>query len=140
MAEKPAPVLYLLPLSTIGMPRNCLSVLLIQEVSDRSPATLGKGQALYKKFPAKAGRVRGIVCARDVLVQSGPANELYRAPPQVKILGQYGLYVLGLSGLIHCFAELNDAAKLVAVAILRVGQDKLRVVLSGHGFRLRPAA
>jgi hypothetical protein len=101
-------------------------------------ASLNK--ALYKKFPAKAGRVRGIVCARDVLVQSGPANELYRAAPQVKILGQYGLYVLGLSGLIHCFAELNDAAKLVAAAILRVGQDKLRVVLSGHGFRLRPAS
>jgi len=71
-------------------------------------------------------------------VQSGPANELYRATPQVKILGQYGLNVLALSGLIHCFAELNDAAKLVAVAILRVGQDELRVVLSGHGFRLRP--
>ncbi len=99
---------------------------------------LGKGQALYKKIPAKAGRVRGIVCARGVSVQSGPADELYSAPPQVEILGQNGLNVLALSGLIHCFAELNNAAKLVAVAILRVGQDELRVVLSGHGFRLRP--
>jgi hypothetical protein len=72
-------------------------------------------------------------------VQSRPANELYSAPSQVKILGQNGLYVLGLSGLVHCFAELNNAAKLVAVAILRVGQDELRVVLSGHGFRLRSA-
>ena len=100
---------------------------------------LGKGQALYKKIPAKAGRVRGIGCARDVSVQSGPADELHSATSQVKILGQYGLYVLGLSGMIHCFAELNYAAKLVAVAILRVGQYELRVVLSRHAFRLRPA-
>ena len=100
---------------------------------------LEKGQALYKKIPAKAGRVRGIVCARGVSVQSGPADELYSATPQVEILGQYGLYVLGLSALIHCFAELNYATKLVAVAILRVGQDELCVVLSRHGFRLRPA-
>ena len=71
-------------------------------------------------------------------MQSGPADELYSAPPQVEILGQNGLNVLVLSGLIHCFAELDNAAKLVAVAILRVGQDELRVVLSGHGFRLRP--
>ncbi len=70
-------------------------------------------------------------------MQSGPADELHSAPLQVEILGQYGLYVLGLSGMIHRLAELNDAAKLVAVAILRVGQDKLRVILSGHGFRLR---
>lgn len=72
-------------------------------------------------------------------MQSGPAEKLYSAPPQVEILGQNGLYVLGLSGFIHCFAELNYAAKLVAIAILRVGQEELRVVLSGHGFRLRAA-
>lgn len=101
---------------------------------------LEKGRHCTKNSRPKPGESGGIVCARDVLVQSGPANELYRATPQVKILGQYGLYVLGLSALIHCFAELNDAAKLVAAAILRVGQDKLRVVLSSHGFRLRSAS
>ena len=56
---------------------------------------------------------------------------------QVEILGQYGLYVLGLSGVIHRLAELNYAAELVSAAILRVGKDELRVVLSGHGLRLR---
>ncbi len=98
------------------------------------------GRHCTKKSRPKPGESGEIVCARDVSVQSGPANELYSALSQVEILGQNGLYVLALSGLVHCFAELNDAAKLVAVAILRVGQDELRVVLSGHGFRLRPAS
>lgn len=71
-------------------------------------------------------------------MQSGPANEFHCASLQVEILGQYGLNILGLSGVIHRFAELNDAAKLIAAAVLRVGQDELRVVLSGHGYRLRP--
>ena len=71
-------------------------------------------------------------------MQSGPANQLYRAALQVEILGQYGLDVLGLSAVIHRFAELDYAAELITTAILRVGQDELRVVLSGHGSRLRP--
>ena len=98
---------------------------------------LGKGQALYKKIPAKAGRVRGIVCARSVSVQSGPAHELYCAALQVKILGQYGLNVRVLSRLVHWFTEFDHTTEFVVAAILRVGQYELRVVLSGHGLRLR---
>jgi hypothetical protein len=33
--------------------------------------------------------------------------------------------------------QLDNAAELITVAIISVGQDELRVVLNGHGFRLR---
>jgi hypothetical protein len=34
--------------------------------------------------------------------------------------------------------QLDNTAEFVAAAILRVGQDELRVVLYGHGSRLPP--
>ena len=70
-------------------------------------------------------------------MQSGPAQKLYGTSLEVKILGQYGLNVLILSRLVHWFTEFNYTTKFVVAAILRVGQNELRVVLGGHGVRLR---
>jgi len=87
-----------------------------------------------KKIPAEAGRVRGIVgrkttSAPEESVQSGPANQLYGFLVQIEIAGQNGLDVTRIRALRHWVVELDHAAEFVAVAVLRVGQNELGVVL-----------
>ena len=72
-------------------------------------------------------------------MQPGPAYEPHLAAVQVEISGQSGLNVALIGVAIHRLAKLHDAAEFVATAVLRVGQYELRVVLSGHGFRLPPS-
>jgi len=70
-------------------------------------------------------------------VQSGPADQFDGASAQVKITGQDCFNVLLVGGLLHRVVQLNDPAEFIAAAIFSVGKNELRVVLSGHEFRLR---
>jgi hypothetical protein len=71
-------------------------------------------------------------------MQSRPADQLYDFFLQVKIAGQNGFDVSRIRALLHRAIELNNAAELIATAIICVGQYELRVVLSGHVTNLRP--
>ena len=51
-------------------------------------------------------------------------------------MGENRFDVARIGALGHRRIQLHHAAEFVAVTILRVGQDELRVVLCGHGFNL----
>ena len=70
-------------------------------------------------------------------MQSRPAEQFHGVLLQIKIAGQNCFDVARIGVLLHWIGELYDAAELVAVAIVRIGQDELRVVLSGHVTNLR---
>ncbi len=70
-------------------------------------------------------------------MQPGPAYEPYFAAVQVKISGQYGLYVSRVGAAFHWLAQFDDTAKFITAAVRRVSQYELRVVLSRHGSTLR---
>ena len=91
-----------------------------------------------KKIPAEAGRIRGKWYKTPVKsVQSCPADQFHSGLLQVKIAGQNGFDVTRIRALLHRVVQFNHPAELIAVTILRVGQNKLRVVLRGHGINLR---
>lgn len=69
-------------------------------------------------------------------MQSRPADQFHSASLQVKIAGQNCLDVSLVGVLLHWLAQLNNAAELIAVTIMRIGEDELRVVLNGHVQRL----
>jgi len=71
-------------------------------------------------------------------VQSRPADQFHSIFLQVKIAGQNGFDVTRIRAWLHRVVQLNDAAELVTVAIIRIGQYELRVILRGHGINLRP--
>ena len=70
-------------------------------------------------------------------VQSRPAEQPHGAFAQVEVASQYCLDVASVVSLFHRVVQLDNTAKLITAAIVSVGQDELRVVLNGHGFRLR---
>ena len=70
-------------------------------------------------------------------MQSRPADQFHSVLLQVKIAGQNGFDVTRIKALLHRGIQLDNAAELVPVTILRVGQYELRVVLGGHVTNLR---
>ena len=70
-------------------------------------------------------------------MQPGPANELHFITVQVKIAGQCGLDVAAVGVAFHRLTQLDYTTEFITSAITCVGQYELRVVLCGHGFRLR---
>ena len=52
---------------------------------------------------------------------------------EVEILGQCGLYVPRVGVVIHWLAQLDYTAEFITATILRVSENKLRVVLRRHG-------
>ncbi len=91
-----------------------------------------------KKIPAEAGRIRGILnLTPDNSVQSCPADQFHSVLLQVEIAGQNGFYVGGVGTLLHRSVQFYYTAKLIAAAIICVGQYELRVILRGHEVNLR---
>ena len=56
---------------------------------------------------------------------------------QVEIPGQCGLYVSRIRVLVHRLAQLDHTTEFITTTILRVGKNKLCVVLCRHELRLR---
>ena len=56
---------------------------------------------------------------------------------QIKIAGENRLNVATLGVLLHRVTQFDDAAELITAAIFCIGQQELRVVLSGHVTNLR---
>ena len=70
-------------------------------------------------------------------MQSRPAEQPHGALAQVEVASQYCLDVTPVVSLFHRLVQLDNTAEFITAAIVSVGQDKLRVVLDGHGLRLR---
>ena len=70
-------------------------------------------------------------------MQSRPADQFHSVLLQVKIAGQNGFDVTRVRTLLHWVVQFDDPAELIAVTIGRIGQNELRVVLSGHVTNLR---
>ena len=73
-------------------------------------------------------------------MQSRPADQFHSRLLQVKIAGQNGFDVTRIGALLHRVVQFDYPAELIAATIFCVGQNKLRVVLRGHGFNLRLGA